>query len=292
MPEGWLPPVVLPYGPSVEQLGTSPGGENVDWGPSYGTVAADGTWWLLDAAKTRFAHFDPSGGYLGEVVIPEEFLVQGRYVQWQRPMALEDGTVVTFRMPGESTSFLLLRDGVLRQVVVDRQVVAHVDDGRLLYGFGTESELVAVDLDLGTVTEVEAFRSRAGVPYRLVRDGSMLRFELPDSGIERAWPQVAAETAGPAAGAISLVTTADGHFHVLIDGAAEADESTGRCGYGVIDPQGRLAVTEPTRPPWSSSDDGTGSRLVARPASDEVWFITIDTDAVRLYRRDEAPDGA
>jgi hypothetical protein len=122
------------------------------------------------------------------------------------------------------------------------------------------------------------------VPYRLARDGSTLRFELPDAGIEQAWPQVAAETGGPAAGAIALVTTADGRFHVFVDGAADGDEGTGRSGYGVVDPDGELTATEPTREPWSSSDDGSGSRLVARPGSNDVWFMAIDTDAVRLYQ--------
>jgi hypothetical protein len=286
MASAWHAPIVLPYGPDESQLGTSLGGdgEGVQWGPSYGTVVSDGTWWILDGAKTRFAHYDTFGGYLGQVVIPAAFLVDGRYMQWQRPLALADGTVVSFRMGGDRGSFLLLRDGELSQVDVDRQVVAHADDGELLYGFGTNGEMLAVDLAQGTVTDVDAFRNRVGVPYRMTRDGSMLRFELPGSGVARAWPQVAAETGGPAAGAISLVTTADGRFHVFVDGAADEDEGTGRSGFGVIDPNGDLTPTEPTRQPWSSSDDGTGIRLVARPGSNDVWFMAIDTDAIRLYQ--------
>lgn len=286
MPGTWRSPIVLPYGPDESQLGTSLGGdgEGVQWGPSYGTVVSDGTWWILDAAKTRFAHYDAAGSYLGQAVIPTEFLVQGRYVQWQRPLGLADGTVVSYRMETERSSFLLLRDGGFSQVDIDRHVTVQADDGHLLYGFGMNGELLAVDLEQGTIAEVDAFRSRAGVPYRLERDGSMLRFELPEAGIEQGWDQVAAETGGPAAGAISLVTTADGRFHVFVDGAADGDEGTGRSGYGVIDPNGDLTATEPTRDPWTSSDDGSGSRLVALPGGNDVWFMAIDTDAIRLYQ--------
>jgi hypothetical protein len=82
-----------------------------------------------------------------------------------------------------------------------------------------------------------------------------------------------------------LASTDDGRLHLFVDGAAEDDEATGRSGYGLVDASGALHATEATRDPWSASDDGTGSRLIARPGGNEGWFIVIDTDAVRLYRR-------
>ncbi|MDX1620308.1 MAG: hypothetical protein R3320_04915 [Nitriliruptorales bacterium] len=287
MPTGWRPPVVIPYGSDESQLGTSLGGdgEGIQWGPDYGVVAPDGTWWILDSAKRRFAHYGAAGDYLGQVTIPSEHLVDGRFAQWQHPLALADGTIVTFRMSGDRTILLLLREGTFGEVGLDRQVAVKADDGELLYGFGADGELLAVDPTNGTIAEVGAFRSRTGEHYRLARDGSDLVFELPDRNVSRIWPQVTPETGAPAAGAISLATTTDGRFHVLIDGAAEDEEQTGRAGYGVIDLQGSLTSTEPTRDPWSPSDGGTGSRLVARPGAVELWFITVDGDAVRLYQR-------
>lgn len=288
MPDSWKAPVVIPYGEGEDQLGTSLGGdgEGIWWGPDYGTVAPDGTWWILDGAKLRFAHYDASGTYLGAVGIPPRYLVEGRYMQWQHPLALADGTIVTYRLSGTGGgALLLLREGSFEEVALSREVTIHADDGAALYGFGPRNALLAVDVTSGTVTRVDAFRTRTGVRFRLMREGTALRFALPDVGVTRRWPLVAADTGARAAGAISLTSTADGRLHVFVDGAAANDESTGRSGYGIVDPGGRLHATGPTRVPWSTSDGGTGSRLVARPGSDEVWFIAIDTDAVRLYRR-------
>ncbi|HEY5663376.1 MAG TPA: hypothetical protein VIS05_05000 [Ilumatobacter sp.] len=288
MPATWEEPVVIPYGDGDDQLGTSIGGdgEGIRWGPSYGAVAADGTWWILDAAKFRFAHYDAAGGFLGAVEIPPAHLADGRYVQWQHPLALADGTIVCFRLTGaDGTVLLVLRDGRFSEVTLDRQVVVKTDDGVALYGFGPGNELLAVDVATATVTEVDAFRTRAGTRYRLSRDASSLRFAFPDLGVEHEWATVAADTGAPASGAIAAVSTTGGELHVFVDGAAAGDEATGLSGYGVIDGDGELRPTEATRQPWSASDDGSGSRLVARPGSDDVWFIAIDTDAVRLYRR-------
>lgn len=288
MPDTWQEPVVIPYGDGDDQLGTSIGGdgEGIRWGPSYGAVAADGTWWILDAAKFRFAHYDAVGAFVGSVEIPPAHLVNGRYVHWQYPLALADGTIVCFRLTGaEGTVLLLLRDGSLSEVTLDREVVIKTDDGVTLYGFGNQNELLAVDVATATVTEVDAFRTRAGTRYRLTRDASTLRFAFPDLGVEHEWATIAADTGAPASGAISVVSTSGGQLHVFVDGAAASDEATGLSGYGVIDGDGDLHPTEATRQPWSASDDGGGSRLVALPGGDDVWFIAIDTDAVRLYRR-------
>ena len=287
MPNSWRKPVVLPYGRSERRLGTSLGGDGtgVRWGPGYGAVAPDGTWWILDSAKFRFAHYGASGRYLGAVGIPATYLVGGRYVQWQYPVALDDGTIVTYRMTGTGGALLLLHHRGLREVALNRQVVIKADDGRRLYGLGPAGELLAVDVTIGKTTVVPAFRSRAGARYRLARVGATLRLSLPDLDVRHRWPLIAAETGSPAAGAISLVSTADGHLDIFIDGAADNDETTGRSGFGIVDRDGNLRATEPTRDPWSPSDDGTGSRLVARPGSDEVWFVAIDDDALRLYQR-------
>lgn len=52
-------------------LGTAPGGDSgsLDIGPEYGAPGPDGTWWFLDAAKARIAHYDSAGRYLDQVRI-------------------------------------------------------------------------------------------------------------------------------------------------------------------------------------------------------------------------------
>ena len=84
----------FPYGDDADGLGTAPGGDGLMLGPEYGTQLPDGTWWFMDAAKLRFAHFGGDGSYLGEVDIPEEVLVDGQYFQYQNPIALDDGRIL------------------------------------------------------------------------------------------------------------------------------------------------------------------------------------------------------
>ena len=69
MGPGWTEQV-FPYGEGEESLGTSPGGEGLMFGPDYGTQTTDGTWWFLDAAKQRIAHFAADGTYLDQVLMP------------------------------------------------------------------------------------------------------------------------------------------------------------------------------------------------------------------------------
>ena len=72
LPDSWHEKFVIPYGPGKALLGTSPGGDSgtLDIGPEYGAPGPDGTWWFLDYAKGRLAHFDADGAFL-EAVRPD-----------------------------------------------------------------------------------------------------------------------------------------------------------------------------------------------------------------------------
>jgi hypothetical protein len=73
MPGTWREIFAVSYGPGVEQLGTSPGGDEggaVDYGPESGAPAPDGSWWFLDVAKRRLAHYSSSGAFLEGVQVP------------------------------------------------------------------------------------------------------------------------------------------------------------------------------------------------------------------------------
>ena len=61
----------IPYGDGEEELGTALGGDmgGLDLGPEYGAQAPDGSWWILDAAKRRLAHYSETGEYLGAVAM-------------------------------------------------------------------------------------------------------------------------------------------------------------------------------------------------------------------------------
>ena len=77
LPAAWQERFVIGCGPGKTLLGTSPGGDSgsLEIGPEYGAPAPDGSWWFLDAAKARIAHYDSSGRFLGQVKVTKELLI-------------------------------------------------------------------------------------------------------------------------------------------------------------------------------------------------------------------------
>ncbi|HEX6221316.1 MAG TPA: hypothetical protein VF115_09495, partial [Acidimicrobiia bacterium] len=98
----WSEVLVIRYGDDEEELGTAPGGDmgSLDLGPEYGAQAPDGSWWILDAAKRRLAHYSETGEYLEAIAMKPEHLTQGQYFQFQLPHILADGTLVAQRLGG------------------------------------------------------------------------------------------------------------------------------------------------------------------------------------------------
>lgn len=62
MPDTWEERFFIPYGETPDTLGTYLGGdgEGIQIGPDFGAQAPDGSWWFLDTAKLRLAHFSES----------------------------------------------------------------------------------------------------------------------------------------------------------------------------------------------------------------------------------------
>ena len=65
MPESWTEVFLIPYGETPQTLGTSLSGDGdgLLLGPDYGAQAPDGSWWFLDVAKQRMAHFGDDGAF-------------------------------------------------------------------------------------------------------------------------------------------------------------------------------------------------------------------------------------
>ena len=108
----WRELFSIPYGPATTQLGTSPGGEggSLDLGPEFGAQASDETWWIVDSAKKRLAHFAADGAYLDAVPFGAEHLIRGELVPWRLPHVLDDGSVVTTQLGPDDTRLLVLRE--------------------------------------------------------------------------------------------------------------------------------------------------------------------------------------
>ena len=161
--EGWRLLFTLPYGDGADQVGVSTGGNGgtEQQGPDYGTQAPDGSWWILDSAHRRLAHFDGAGAYLGDLPLPEEHLHLGTYVQWQRPIDLADGRLVLTSTTIDSPGLLLVDPASreFRRVELANDARPLITDGELLKGVRYDADRV--------FTQSLVMRSRSGT-VRLV----------------------------------------------------------------------------------------------------------------------------
>lgn len=284
----WSEVFSVPYGDAPGQLGTSLGGDDggIRIGPSYGTQVPDGTWWFMDTAHARLAHFSDAGAYLGEVRIPAKYLTGGQYVQYQSPLALADGTVVLqSTTPGDSAMLTLAADGTLARVPLDRFVGVKVTDGTHLYGFDQDNRLVKADPRTGTLSFTDAVVGQGDLPFTLTTAPGRLGLTRP--GVTLDLPLFAAEK--PTSVVHPMVegaTGADGVLNILVTGLIEdaPGEISEVAGFVRVDAAGRGFV-EQVRPLSSTADPSDGGRLGVRLGDSRPWLMLIDTDAVRVFRR-------
>jgi hypothetical protein len=279
---------VFPYGEGEDMLGTSPGGENLMLGPEYGTQTPDGTWWFLDAANLRVAHFDADGGYLDETVLPEDLLVDGLYFQFQMPQGLDDGSVVAsgFRSQDEM-ALMQVADGAATQSLFAGAIGLGTTDGELLYGFGAEDQLPR-SLNPGDSAPevVEWFLARDGSRYMVQVVEDQVRVELPDVGATRILEMRFSENPEvPVRAGIEVDTGEDGTMYVLFLGAPESDESLGVGGFVSISSTGVVSEAEPIVDPFSLSDPGSPAHLGVTPGTSTPWIMVVGEDGVHVHIR-------
>lgn len=286
----WSEILFVPYGEEDAELGTAPGGDmgGLDLGPDYGAQAPDGSWWFLDVAKLRLAHYAENGNYLGAVAMKPEQLAQGQYFQFQLPHVLADGTLVAQRL-GAATTLLLLQDSETKLVSVSTDFGLRYDDGTSLYGFSDEGRvLTKVDPYTGDSEAVDWFQTRAGTRFRLELRGDQLNMELPDvPGLPlSSWRLAyAGDPTVPAFGLLEVASAEDGTLFLYILGGTDTRVGGQLAGFLSISPDGVASSVEPTRNPFTTSDPGSPAHLGTRPGSDTPWIMIIDTDGVRVYGR-------
>ena len=283
----WQRTQKLSYGRDDARLGTSPGGENVAWGPGYGAQVPDRTWWYADAAKKRLAHYDDSGRYLGQVKLPKKYLAQGQYFQWADPMALADGSVVLTSTTIDSPALLRLTPSrQLKTVSMARYVHLVVGDGASLYGFDTRGRQVRVNPLTGRITTVKAFKGQGARPFTLTaaaghllltRPGVNLRFDLVDAD----HPSLLVHPS------VEVAMGSTGKLWILVTGIVEIrpDEARDVIGIFWVDADGNSSPARRVRTPSSDSDPGDGKHLGIRHGSSRPTLTFVDTDAVRTYRK-------
>lgn len=285
MPATWHEVFVIPYGVGPDTLGTSPGGDSgtLDIGPEYGAPAPDGTWWFLDAAKQRLAHFDSDGIYLDAVKIPRRLLVGGRYFQWQLPHVLADGTLLAPRQTGDVTVLLRLRDGVVDEVSLDGMFTPTYDDGQALFGFDGRNKLTSVDLATGRIARVADFPTPGGQSFK-VKIGDRLLVQLPKAGEAPSVPVVTASGAKAHVG-VQVRAGADDVLHLFLVGIGEDDESVQLVGYTSVSQTGVIQQAEVLANPFSEADPGSPAQLVMGPGSSTPMLIYVLEDGVHVYER-------
>lgn len=290
MPNIWSEVFLIPYGETPDTLGTSLAGDGEGFllGPDYGAQGPDGTWWFLDGAKQRIAHFGGDGDYIDAVEVPIVLLVDELYFQFQLPRILDDGTLVANRLD-VGTTILRLLDGEFETTLLDRQFIPRTDDGVLLYGFDIADTSTPLEVDpaAGIASETEWFKARNGNRFHIAAAPGQLTISLPDASpqVEHTLTFEADEVGGSAFLALEVASGEDGTLHLFILGFPERDESLQLAGYMTIASDGALGALEPMRDPFTTADPGSPSHLGVRPGASDPWIMFIDEDGVRVFGR-------
>ncbi|HQZ00674.1 MAG TPA: hypothetical protein PKV13_12270 [Propionicimonas sp.] len=283
---GWSRIIKVGYGTSAAKLGTSPAGEGLNLGPSYGVQVPNKTWWIADAAKLRLAHYSDSGKYLGQVKLPAKYLHLGAF-QWQNPVALADGSVVLSSTTIGSPGLLRLSaKHKLSRVPLSSFVNVLATNGKYLYGFDETNRKVRVNPLTGKVIPVTWFVGQGGRKFQLnigngfinvLRPGVNLRLNL----VSPAHPGL---TVHPS---LQAVMAADGKLWILVAGFVEVspDRTDTVVGLFSVSPSGKLSSVSRVRNPTSPADPADGHNLGIRHGGIHPTLMFIDPDAVRVYRK-------
>lgn len=278
---------VFPYGEGEEFLGTSPGGEGLMLGPEYGTQTPDSSWWFLDAAGPRIAHFAADGTYMDQVIMPEDLLVDGLYFQYQMPQGLDDGSIAAGGFRTENTMALLrVSEGEASGAIFDGAVPLVTTDGDLLYGLNADGAPNSLDPDDPMLEPVEWFLARDGSRYMVIVDDDQVIVELPDPGLTRTLQMRFSENPEVIArGGIEVETGVDGTIFIMFYGVPMSDETLDIGGFVSVGPDGQVGETEPIVNPFSMSDPGSPSHLGVTPGTSTPWMMVVGEDGVHVYTR-------
>jgi len=286
LPADWHPAFTIGYGEAESLLGSAPGGEGLTLGPNYGAQAPDGTWWFLDGAKARLAHYDGGGVYLDAVVLPEEFLRSGAYFQYQLPRVLADGTLAAARFDEDTTDFLTLEDGGPHLASLAGTLLPRADDGHAIYGFDPDGTLWSVDATTAESRRTDWFISQSGARYMVGLIAGGVVVELPDIGLETTISLTASNGPGAVHSSVEVGVGSDGTIHMLFLGISESDESVQLAGYASIAADGTVGTMEAMINPFTPADPGSPSHMGVAYGSDALWLMVVGEEGVEVYVRE------
>jgi hypothetical protein len=284
LPATWHQVFAVGYGKRKALLGTSRGGDagTLRIGPEYGAPGPDGSWWFLDAAKRRLAHYSGTGGYLGQVRIPRRLLVGGQYFQWQLPHVLANGWLVAQRLTPSGTFLLRLRNGRLDELRVAGHKLASLtyDDGKRIYGYVGRRRLVSVNPRTGRMKEVSAYRTPSGARFTLKVD-----FDRGELRTGTTVLQTRTASGAVAHTGVQARAGADDVLHLYLLGYGDDDESVQLAGAVSVTPSGAVSPVEALPNPFSPADPGSPAQLVMAPGSSTPLLVYVLADGVHVYAR-------
>ncbi len=286
----WDELFAIPYGEATESLGTSPGGDGgtLNLGPEFGTQAHDGSWWFLDGAKKRLAHYSSEGSFLDAFDLPADFLVRGELFQWQLPHALDDGVLVASRLGFGDTTLLIFRDGSFSTETVAESANVKIDDGAAVYGLAKNGEAVRIEPSTGAVETVDWFVTRGGTRFQLWVSGNVMTLWLPDAPVPNIYEFRFMFEPDPADGVFLGLEAAggnDGAIYLYLLGGTDSGAGGQLGGFLTVSAQGTVAPIEVTRGPDVHSDPGSPAHLGTNPVTGHPWLMFVDEDGVRVFVR-------
>jgi hypothetical protein len=285
LPASWHQVFRVGFGNRRSLLGTAPGGDSgtLRIGPEYGAAGPDGSWWFLDAAKRRLAHYSATGHYLGQVRVPRRLLVGGRYFQWQLPHVLANGWLLAARQGAGGTHLLRLRGTELDEIAVRGPTIFPVyDDGRRLYGYAGR-RLLSVNPRTGATKRVAQQRTPSGQPFS-VSVGRRLEVDRPAGSLTA---RLTTASGARAHVGLQVRAGADDTLHLFMTGLGEDDESVQLVGFTSLSPAGVLGPVEALPNPFSEADPGSPAQLVVAPGSSRPMLVYVLADGVHVYERSQ-----
>ena len=280
---GWSRIIKVGYGTSAAKLGTSPAGEGLNLGPSYGVQVPNKTWWIADAAKLRLAHYSDSGKYLGQVKLPAKYLHLGAF-QWQNPVALADGSVVlsstTIGSPASPSSAkhkLSRVPSAASSTSWPPTASTSTASMRPTARFASTRSPARSSRSPGSSDKADASSSSTSVTASSTSCDQASIFgstRLPPTGL----------TVHPS---LQAVMAADGKLWILVAGFVEVspDRTDTVVGLFSVSPSGKLSSVSRVRNPTSPADPADGHNLGIRHGGIHPTLMFIDPDAVRVYRK-------
>jgi len=274
-PVDWVQVAELPYGTAESELGLADdhGGALPAWGPEYAAPDKGGRWWVLDTNKRRVARFDHDGRFLGAVAIP------GRYAEFQLPFVVGE----SFWASGGDGEALLADETSARRVAVEG--AWSYSDGTRLYRADASEVL---DPSGPLVSEVAAeLLTPAGTPFlaRLIGgDRTDIEVSLPAAGRQVIVDLVTASGEPPEVVLFEVQADVVDRLSFFVLGLADGQQLAG---FFTIDASsGAVSEVEPMRDPFSPADPDSPARLRIIPETTSAAMVFVDSDALRIYRRD------